>query len=324
SGGAQRQTSSAFGKKTASRSEGSKSTPKENAPTAIPRSIHPFTWPTKSPETSARNQWKTPYNFRKKNTARFQRCSKRRPRLPTRSSTWREARPTAPGTNSTTCAPRLSLYRRRGVVLGSFGNARTRGVYRASASRRSVSRGHQSSDPFTKPRDAFAGGAVADSFDAPRMDCPESAATRLSDARSPGRSGRRGVELSLLRRDSADERCDRDHSAIHGAGVGTAVYDRARSAASIRSQDRGGCVGGCGLHAGRGPRRLGRLSHGPAGGERGSAGGLFVRLLQHWRTQRARALRSVESFAVGTGWNGRVLDGGESSLESFGRALWAP
>src|SRR5580704_15224440 len=156
-----------FSARSASRSPVSKYVRRGKERTAIPLFIRRFTSPTASVERYQKKGWKTRYDFRKRSTARFPRCWRRRQRSPIPSSTFRE------GWRSS--AARLFLYRKRGVSLGNFSDPWPRGIYRASAARWRTAQDftgkYRPLSPITESSDHIAGSVVADIAHAKRNIC---------------------------------------------------------------------------------------------------------------------------------------------------------
>src|SRR5229473_2987775 len=216
--------------------------------------------------------WKTRCGFRKKSTARFPPCWRRLRRSRTPLSTFREGLPSSPAG--------VLLYCECGISLGNFGDARARGIHWTSAAGRGVAKDDRSADPLAEPCNFVAGRAIT---------CPAGAERSVRAARSRARpvtvfpawnSGSRGVELSLLPCNSTDERGDGDHPAIHGAGLGAALYGGARGAGkkTVVAENRRGWTRGNRLRAGGRLCRLGRLPHGHSWSHRCATGCIFVRV----------------------------------------------
>src|SRR5271170_815951 len=174
---------------------------------------------------------------RKKSTARFPPCWKRPRRSPAPLSTCRDGRATSE------CAPRLLLYRERGLSMGCLGDARPRRFHRAPAAGRSFARKHRSAHPLPEPRYSVAGGALAGAAAAERSVGTTRSRTRSAAVLSAGSFRSRCLELSLLPCHPTNKRSHSHHSAIHGAGLGVALHRGARSATAIPAEKRGGGVG---------------------------------------------------------------------------------
>src|SRR5271155_3039845 len=205
-----------------------------------------------------RRPWKTRCGFRKKNTARSPPCWRRRRRSLTPLSTLREGR----HSSRRSSASGLLLHRERGVSLGCVGDARPRGVHRASAAGRSVAGKDRSANLVAEPRNLITGGSVAGAVGAERSARAARSRARPGAAFPAWSSRGRSIELFLLSCNSTDERSDGDHPAIYGASVGIAVYDDPRSATAVVAQKRGGGIGGDRVRACGRLCRLGRLPHG--------------------------------------------------------------
>ena len=221
-----------------------------------------------------RKPWKMRCGSRKKNIARFPPCWRRRRRSPTPSSTSREGWPSS--------AARLLLYRECGPAVGYLGDARSRGVHRASAAGLSLGaslKKDRSADPVAKPCNSVAGCAVAGAAGAQRSVRAARSRARPGAVLPAGNSGSRGFELFLLPRDSTDERSDGHHPAIHSAGLGAALYGGTRSATAVVAEKRGGGTGGGRLRAGGRLCRLGRLPHGCNRSHGRTAGCIFLCVL---------------------------------------------
>src|SRR5208282_763867 len=191
-----------------------------------------------------------PCGFRKKNTARSPPCWRRQRRSLTPLSTCRESWPSS--------APGLLLHRECGLSVGSLGDARSRGVHRASAARRGVARGvtrdftrkDRSADPVAKPCNFVAGCAVAGAAGAERSVRAARSRARSGAVLSAWNSRGCGLELFLLPRHPTNERSDGHHSAIHSPGLGAALYGSTRSATAIVAENRGRGISGDGLRVG--------------------------------------------------------------------------
>src|SRR5260370_17011274 len=194
---------------------------------------------------------------RKKSTARFLPCWRRLQRSPSPSSTWREGQPSS--------AAGLLLYRKCGPSVGYLRDARSRCLHRAPVAGRDVAGcvpwKDRSANPVAEPRNFIAGGAIAGAAGAERSLRAACSPARRGAIFPAWNSGSRDVELSLLPRDSKDERGNGHHPAIHGAGLGVALYGGARSAASVVAEKRGGGAGRRRLCAGGRLRRFGGLPH---------------------------------------------------------------
>src|SRR6202521_5354979 len=201
-----------------------------------------------------RKVWKTRCGYRKKNTARFLPCWRRLRKSPTPLSTFREGwRSSAAG---------VLLYWECSLSVGHFGDAGSRGIHWPSAAGLRFAKNDRPVDLVAEPYNFVVSGGVAG---------PARAQRSVRSARSWARPvtvfpawnpGSRGVELSLPPCDSADERSDGHHPAIHGPGLGAALYGGTRSAAAVAAEQRGGGTGRDGLRAGGRLCRLGRLPHG--------------------------------------------------------------
>src|SRR5271156_965425 len=186
--------------------------------------------------------WKTRSGSRKKNTARFRPCSRRRRRSLLPSSMLRDG--------SSSSAAWVLLHCERRSFVGNFRNARSRGVYWTPAARRGVTKSDRSANPVAEPGDFVAGRAVAGVAGAERRVRVARSRARPGAVLPAGNSRGRGVELFLLPRDSTDKRSHRHHFAVHGAGLGAALYRSTGRAAAIVAQKRGGGTGRNGLCAG--------------------------------------------------------------------------
>src|SRR5579859_1706910 len=146
------------------------------------------------------------YGFRKKSIARFPPCWRRRQRSPTPSSTRRDD---GRSSGSTSSAAGIFLYRECGFFVGSLRNARTRGVYRPPAAGhfpRGFPEEDRSANPVAEPRNVIAGRLVAGAAGAKRGVGTARARARPGAVLSARDSWSRGLELSLLPRDSTDQR----------------------------------------------------------------------------------------------------------------------
>src|SRR5208283_5048201 len=263
-----------------------------------------------------RKPWKMPCTFRKRSTARFPPCWRKRQRLLTLSSTSREG--------ESSSAAGLPLYRERSPALGHLGDARSRGLHRASAAGGGVTGKHRSADPVAEPRSSVAGGVVARAAGAPGSVRVARSRPRLDAVFPAGNSRCSGLELFLLPRDSADERGNGHHPAIHGSSLGVALYGAARSKAAVIAKGRGGGVGRRRLRAGRRLCWRGRLPHGRDRSHGCVAGCLFFCVLQRRRTPSAGTLRPLESPAVGVGGDFNLLDLRKPAMENCCRSLRPP
>src|ERR1700730_16822074 len=221
--------------------------------------------------------WKTRCGFRKKSTARFPPCWRKLRRSRTPLSTFREGRASS--------ATRLFLYWECGPSVGHFGDAGSRGIHWTSATGRRVARSgaknDRPADPLAEPRNALAGGAVAGTAGAQRSPRATRSAARPGAAFPARNPGSCSIKLSLLPLDSTDERGDCDHSAIHGAGLGSALYGGARGAGkkTVVAENRGGGTGGRRLRARGRFRRFRRLPHGRGRCHRCVTGCIFLCVL---------------------------------------------
>src|SRR5580700_9305042 len=308
---------SAFFARNASRSLVLKYMRRAKERTAIPPSIPRFTSPIASVAKCQRREWKTQSGFQKRSTARFPRCWRRRQRSPIPSSTFRE------GWRSS--AARLFLYRKRGVSLGNFSDPWPRGIYRASAARWRTAQDftgkYRPLSPITESSDHIAGSVVADIAHAKRNICTPGSWSRSVAVFSAWHSGSGGVELFLLPRDSANERRDSHHSAIHGAGLGADLYGSARSTTAFVAEKLGSwtCRGRLCI-SGR-PSRLRWFPHRWYWNDGRDTGCIFFRLLQRRRPRSAGPLRPLESTAMGASGNVNVLDFRKSAVENSSGAL---
>ena len=140
----------------------------------------------------------------------------------------------------------------------------------------------------------------------------------------PGHAGGRGIELFLLRGHPENERRHCHCSAIHRAGMGTALCGRARPAKVDSAEGSRGGGGNCGNRLDdrdRGgaigiPAPLGCL-----GPNRRHACLFFVCLLQRWRTPHSRAPRPLAGSRLDPGVCLGLLAIGQPAVEGGGSWL---
>lgn len=150
---------------------------------------------------------------------------------------------------------RISLHRQRRVSVGRSRESRSSRIYRTAAASGTNTSADQSAHSVAKPHDIFFRYSVAGA----------AAVSRAAHTRSPahvraGNSRRGRIELSLLPRHSTNERCHGNHSAIHSAGMGFALYHRSRNAKADTAADRRGCASGKRNRPGHWDFRFSRIS----------------------------------------------------------------
>src|SRR6202521_1840430 len=211
--------------------------------------------------------------FRKKSTARFPPCWRRLRRSLTPLSTFREGWPSS--------AAGLLLYCECCLSVGNFGDTRSRGVHWASAAGRRFTKNDRPVNPVAEPYNFVAGSAITSAAGAERSIRVARSGARPGAVFSAWNSGSCGIELTLLPLDSADERGDGHHSAVHGAGLGAVLYGGTRGAGkkTVAAQKRGGGTSRRGLRARGRYRRLWRLPHGHGRCHRCVAGRIFLCVL---------------------------------------------
>src|SRR4029077_17724515 len=100
----------------------------------------------------------------------------------------------------------LLLHCECGLSVGNFGDARSRGIHWTPAAGRGLAKNDRSVDPLAEPYDFVAGRAITCAVGAERGVRAARSRARPGAVFSAWNSGRRGVELSLLPRNSTDER----------------------------------------------------------------------------------------------------------------------